>query len=100
MSTAGHKDATAEPEVDWEKRRRELDELKAEVKSLRYTIDNAKQEEELAKLRHESELRDARRKAEDDFKQKQVAEGEKSKALRQYEALLKEMAEVRDAASK
>ena len=100
MSTAGHRDAPAEPEIDWEKRRRELDELKAEVKSLRYAIDNGKQEEELTKLRHESELRDARRKAEEDFKQKQLAESEKSKALRQYEALMKEIAEVRDAASK
>jgi len=100
MSTAGHKDTPVESEVEWEKRRRELDELKAEVKSLKYTIDNGKQEEELTKLRHESELRDARRKAEDDFKQKQVAEGEKSKALRQYEALVKEMAEVRESASK
>ena len=100
MSTAGHKEAPVESEIDGEKRRRELDELKAEVNSLRYTIDNGKQEEELTKLRHESELRDVRRKAEEDFKQKQAAEGEKSKALRQYEVLVKEIAEVREAASK
>lgn len=82
-----------------EKHRRELDELKAELKTLKYTIDNHKQEEELAKLRHESELRDARRKGEDDFKKMQAAESEKSKAQRQYDALMKEMTEVRDAAS-
>lgn len=76
-----------------------MDELKAEVKTLRYTIDNHKQEDELAKLRHESDLREARRKAEEDFNAKQTAEAEKSKAVRQYEALLKEMTEVRDAAS-
>lgn len=69
------------------------------MKTLRYTIDNHKQEEELAKLRHESELRDARRKGEDDFKKMQAADAEKSKALRQYEALLKEMTEVKDAAT-
>lgn len=91
--------SAAEPDADHEKRRRELEELKAEVKTLRYTIDNHKQEEELAKLRHESELRDARRKGEEDFKQRQVAESEKSKAVRQYEALLKEVSEVRDAAT-
>jgi mitotic spindle assembly checkpoint protein MAD1 len=73
-----------------------MDELRAEVKALKYTIDNHKQEEELAKLRHESELRDARRKAEDDFKKMQAAEAEKSKALRQYEALLKELTEIKD----
>jgi mitotic spindle assembly checkpoint protein MAD1 len=76
-----------------------MDELKAEVKTLKYTIDNHKQEEELAKLRHESELRDARRKAEDDFNKKQAAEAEKAKAVRQYEALQKEVTELKGAAA-
>lgn len=76
-----------------------MDELKAEIKTLKYTIDNHKQEEELAKLRHESELRDARRKAEDDFNKKQAAEAEKSKAVRQYEALQKEVKELKDEAT-
>jgi mitotic spindle assembly checkpoint protein MAD1 len=76
-----------------------MDDLKAEVKTLKYTIDNHKQEEELAKLRHESELRDARRKAEDDFNKKQAADAEKAKAVRQYEALLKEVTELKDASA-
>jgi mitotic spindle assembly checkpoint protein MAD1 len=92
-------ESTFESEQDREKRRREMDELKAEVKTLNYTIDNHKQEEELAKLRHESELRDARRKAEDDFNKRQAAEAEKSKAVRQYEALQKEVTELKDAAA-
>jgi mitotic spindle assembly checkpoint protein MAD1 len=82
-----------------EKRKKELEELKTEVKKLTYTIDNHKQEEELAKLRHESEIREVRRKGEEDFKKMQAAEGEKARAVRQYESLLKEMTEVRDAAS-
>ncbi|TVY83070.1 Spindle assembly checkpoint component MAD1 [Lachnellula suecica] len=82
-----------------EEQRRELDSLKADNKKLQYKIDNDKQEQELAKLRHESELRDARRKAEDDFKKMQAAESEKSKAQRQYDALLKEINEVRDTAT-
>lgn len=86
----------AETDHEADRRRKELDELKAEVKTLKYTIDNHKQEEELAKLRHENELRDATRKAEEDFKHKQIAEGERNKAVRQYEALLKEMSEIRD----
>ena len=69
------------------------------MKTLKYTIDNHKQEEELTKLRHESEVREARRNGEDDFKQRQAAETEKSKAVRQYEALLKEVTDIRDAAS-
>ncbi|CZT10308.1 related to spindle assembly checkpoint protein [Rhynchosporium graminicola] len=92
-------DVQTETEEEKEKRRREMDELKMEVKTLKYIIDNHKQEEELAKLRFESEMRDARRKGEEDFKKMQAADGEKNKAVRQYESLLKEMTEIRDAAS-
>ncbi|KAH8798319.1 hypothetical protein F5882DRAFT_458289 [Hyaloscypha sp. PMI_1271] len=81
------------------KKRREMDEPKAEVKASKYAIDNHKQEEELAKLRHESELEDARHKAENDFDKKQAAETEKSKDVRQYEALQKEVTELKDAAA-
>ncbi|CZR62162.1 related to spindle assembly checkpoint protein [Phialocephala subalpina] len=88
-----------ENETERDRRHKELEELKAEVKTLKYTIDNHKQEEELSKLRHESELRDVRRKAEEDFKKMQAADSERSKAVRQHELLLKEMTEVRDAAS-
>ena len=90
---------TIEEEVEAEKRRQELDALKAEVKKLTYTIENHKQEDELAKLRHESDLREARRKAEEDFKKMQAADGEKARAVRQYESLQREMTEIRDAAT-
>lgn len=95
----GRDRASAEPDPDQENRRRELDELKAEIKTLRYTIDSHKQEEELARLRHESEIREVRRKAEEDFKKMQAAEAEKSRAVRQNESLLKEISQVRDAAT-
>ncbi|PQE29242.1 spindle assembly checkpoint component MAD1 protein [Rutstroemia sp. NJR-2017a BBW] len=91
--------SSGESEQESEKRRKELDDLKAEVKTLRYTIDSHKQEEELAKLRHEDELRDARRKSEEDFKAKQNAESERNSALRQYESIQKELMEIRDNAS-
>jgi mitotic spindle assembly checkpoint protein MAD1 len=93
----GNENRVSEEEQD--KRRRELEELKAEVKTLKYTIDNNNQEEELTKLRHESELRDARRKGEEDFKARQAAETEKSKVARQCESLLKEISELRDGGS-
>jgi mitotic spindle assembly checkpoint protein MAD1 len=94
-----HRERTAEDEEESEKRKQEVDALKAEVKKLSYAIENHKQEDELAKLRHESELREARRKAEEDFKKMQAAEGEKARAVRQYESLQREMNEIRDAAS-
>lgn len=62
----------AETDQEREKRKRELEELRAEVKTLKYTIDNHKQEEELAKLKYEGELRNEKRRAEEDFKKMQV----------------------------
>ncbi|RFU30537.1 hypothetical protein B7463_g5773, partial [Scytalidium lignicola] len=95
----GRDRTSQDPDQDQEYHRRELDELKAEIKTLRYTIDSHNQEEELAKLRHESEVREARRKGEEDFKKMQAAEAERSRAVRQYESLLKEATEVKDAAT-
>lgn len=92
-------ESTFETAEEREKRKRELDELKAEIKTLKYTIDNNKQEDELAKLRHENELRDARRKGEEDFSAKQVAEAEKSRLQRQYDSLLKEVTEIKDSSA-
>lgn len=88
----------SENDPEREKQRKELEELKTEIKSLSYIIENHKQEQELAKLRHEGELRKAQAKGEDDFNNMQTAESEKSKAVRQYEALLKELNEVQNGA--
>lgn len=95
-SAQGHREPDHETETERDKRRKELEEAKAENKTLKYTIDNHKQEEELTRLRHESDLRDARRKAEVDFQKMQTAEAEKSKAVRQHEALLKEFEELKN----
>ena len=49
----------------------------------------------MAALQHENELRDVRRKAEDDFKQKQAAESDRNNTQRQYERMLAELNEVK-----
>lgn len=95
----GKENSFVESDQEKERRRKEIDDLKTEIKTLKYTLDSNKQESELSKLRNESEIREARRKAEEDFKRMQAAEGEKTKAVRQYDALLKEITEVRDTAS-
>lgn len=51
-------------------------------------------------LQHDNELRDVRRKAEDDFKQKQAAEGDKNKALRQYETVQTELSELKESSAR
>lgn len=78
---------------------RVLTDLRAEVKTLQYTLDTKEQEQELAKLRQESELRETRRKGDEDFKKMQAAEGERLKAVRQYEELVKELSAIRNAAA-
>ncbi|KFY20211.1 hypothetical protein V491_03903 [Pseudogymnoascus sp. VKM F-3775] len=75
----------------------ELNELKAEVKALKYKISSSAQEEELANLRREAELREVRRKGEEDFRKMQAAEGERNKAVRALEEMKAEVERKRDA---
>lgn len=72
------------------------DELRAEVKTLQYSINTMEQERELEKLRQDAEVREARRKGEEDFKKMQQAEGERNKAQRLLASLQKEMKELED----
>ncbi len=72
---------------EYELQRRHIEELKAEVGTLLYKLSTFEQEREMARLQHEAELRDARRKAEDDFKQRQAAEATRAAAERQVAAL-------------
>lgn len=76
---------------EYELQRRRIEELKAEVGTLQYQVNTFEQEKEMARLQHDTELRDARRKAEDDFKQRQAAESEKSAAERKIAALQQEL---------
>ncbi|KAL1843056.1 hypothetical protein VTJ49DRAFT_3191 [Mycothermus thermophilus] len=80
----------------YENQRRRIEELKAEVGTLQYQINNYEQERELARLQMENEMRDARRRAEDDFKAKQAAEAERARAMRQVESLQRELEELRE----
>ncbi|KAK3905956.1 spindle assembly checkpoint component Mad1 [Staphylotrichum tortipilum] len=80
---------------EYETQRRRIEELKAEVGTLQYQISSYEQEKELARLQMDNEMRDTKRRAEDDFKAKQAAEADKSKAQRQVEALQNDLDELR-----
>lgn len=87
------KENIAPPDAeDYELQRRRIEELKAEVGTLLYKVNTFEQEKEMARLQHDTELRDTRRKAEDDFKQRQAAEAERAAAERQRAALETELA--------
>ncbi|CAK7264301.1 coiled-coil domain-containing protein mad1 [Sporothrix epigloea] len=92
-SQESSKENIAPPDAeDYELQRRRIEELKAEVGTLLYKVNTFEQEKEMARLQHETELRDTRRKAEDDFKQRQAAESERAAAERQRAALETELA--------
>jgi hypothetical protein len=50
----------------------ENEELRVQVNTLRYELDNLKQERDLTELRHEKELRELQLRADSDFRKAQV----------------------------
>jgi mitotic spindle assembly checkpoint protein MAD1 len=88
----------APPDADeYESQRRCIEELKAEIGTLRYSITTFEQEKVMSEARHNSEMEEQRRKAQDDYEKRQAAEGEKDTALRLLESLKNELNEAREA---
>ncbi|KAL0930449.1 spindle assembly checkpoint component mad1 [Colletotrichum truncatum] len=99
-SRESSKENMAPPDAaEYESQRQVIEELKAELGTLRYTISTFEQEKQMADARHNAELEDQRRRAQADFTAKQAAESEKSQALRQLENAQKELNDLRDSAS-
>ncbi|KAI1302925.1 spindle assembly checkpoint component Mad1 [Xylaria venustula] len=99
-SRESSKENLAPPDAEeYETQRKRIEELKAELATMRYRIETKEQEREMLVLQHESEIRDVQRKAEDDFNQKQQAEGEKSRAQRQYESMQEELQNVKESSA-
>ncbi|RKF83834.1 Spindle assembly checkpoint component MAD1 [Golovinomyces cichoracearum] len=98
LSTSRRNTLALDNENEKERHKKEFDNLTAENKTLKYTIDSYKQEQELSKLRYEGELRDVTRRAEDDFKKAQTADADRTKAVRQLQSALNEIKEIRDSA--
>ena len=97
FSRESSKENLAPPDAEeYETQRRRIEELKAEVGTLRYQINSFEQEKEMMRLQSENEMRDTKRRAEDDFKAKQAAVAERSKATRQVESLQAELEAARE----
>ncbi|KAF4438668.1 mitotic spindle assembly checkpoint protein MAD1 [Fusarium austroafricanum] len=96
-SRESHKENMAPPDADeYEKYRREIEALKAEIGTLQYRIQTSEQEQEIATSQHSSKLEQARRAEQDQAQQRQAAEAEREKAAAQVEALRKELEEVKE----
>jgi mitotic spindle assembly checkpoint protein MAD1 len=52
----------------------EKDELRVQVNTLKYELENSKQERELMVLRHEKELRELQSRADADFRKAQASQ--------------------------
>ncbi|KUL88672.1 hypothetical protein ZTR_05175 [Talaromyces verruculosus] len=76
----------------------ENEELRVQVNTLRYELDNLKQERDLTELRHEKELRDLQLRADSDFRKAQGAEAASHRANQKSEALAKELKEAQESA--
>ncbi|KAI0903947.1 spindle assembly checkpoint component Mad1 [Ustulina deusta] len=99
-SRESSKENLAPPDAEeYETQRKRIEELKAEIATMRYRIETTEQEKEMRMLQHENEIREVQRRAEDDFKQKQAAEGEKSRAQRQYESMQEELQTIKESSA-
>ncbi|KAF3355070.1 Putative helicase mot1 [Verticillium dahliae VDG1] len=100
VSRESSKENLAPPDAEeYESQRHVIEELKAELSGLRYTIETFEQEKQMAEARHNADIEDQRRRAQADFTAKQTAETEKSQALRQLESAQKELADIRESSN-
>ncbi|PGH06703.1 hypothetical protein AJ80_08120 [Polytolypa hystricis UAMH7299] len=67
------------------------EELRVQISTLRYELDNLKQERDLTALHHEKELRDLQVRADADFRKAQAAESSNNKAQHKIESLTAEL---------
>src|SRR5690606_4967457 len=75
VSRESSKENMAPPDADeYETHRRQIEELKAELGTLRYSLSTIEQEKEMAEARHRTEMEDQRRRAQEDFEKKTAAE--------------------------
>ncbi|KAK5991496.1 Spindle assembly checkpoint component MAD1-like protein [Cladobotryum mycophilum] len=92
------KENVAPPDADeYEKYRKEIEALKAEIGTLQYRMQTAEQEREITLSQQSNKLEQAKRREQEEAEQRQVAETEKTRAESQLEALKQEMDEIKEA---
>ncbi|ODA79336.1 hypothetical protein RJ55_04929 [Drechmeria coniospora] len=98
-SRESSKENMAPPDADeYEKYRREIETLKAEIGTLQYRVQTSEQEREIALSQQSNKLEQSRRREQEEVQQRQAAETEKAKAALQVESARREMDELRESA--
>jgi chromosome segregation ATPase len=75
------------------------EELRAQLNTVRYELETAKQDMEMKKVEHAQELRDAVNRADADFRKAQQAEAANALTSKKHEALAREMSEAQTRAA-
>lgn len=97
-SRESHKENMAPPDADeYEKYRKEIEALKAEIGTLQYRMQTSEQEKEIAMSLQNNKMEQAHRREQDEAQQRQAAEAEKAKAAEQVEAMRKELDDLKQA---
>lgn len=91
------KENMAPPDAEhYETQRKQIEELKAELATERFKSNSSVQETEMKLLQYQNDVRDAQRKADEDFKQRQAAEAEYHRLQRQVESVQIESGESKE----
>lgn len=75
------------------------EELRAQLNTLRYELETARQDAEKDKLEHAQALREAQNRSDADYRKAQQAEAANTLTLKKYEAVSKEMSEAQTRAA-
>ena len=98
-SRESHKENMAPPDADqYEKYRREIESLKAEIGTLQYRIQTTEQEKEIALSTQGNKVEQARRREQDEAQGRQAAELARDKAVEQVAGMKEEMEQLKSAA--
>ncbi|PNY29037.1 Spindle assembly checkpoint component mad1, partial [Tolypocladium capitatum] len=98
-SRESSKENLAPPDADeYEKYRKEIEALKAEIGTLQYRMQTSEQEKDIAMSQQNNKMERARRREQEEAQQRQAAEAEQAKAADQVEAIRREMEELREGA--
>ncbi|KFH45330.1 Spindle assembly checkpoint component-like protein [Hapsidospora chrysogenum ATCC 11550] len=95
-SRESHKENMAPPDADeYEKYRREIESLKAEIGTLQYRMQTSESEKEIALSQQSNRVEQARRREQEEMQLRQAAEAERAKAAEQVEAVMREVEDLR-----
>ncbi|KAG5959447.1 hypothetical protein E4U58_004986 [Claviceps cyperi] len=91
------KENMAPPDADeYEKYRKEIEALKAEIGTLQYRMQTAEQEKEIALSQQSNRMEQARRREQEELHQREAAEAQQAKAVDQVETVKAELEESKE----